>query len=261
MARRPPLELILAVVAIVIVTVWYVSLSRRGIPRPSGLVGHGLGVAGLLLMLATEILYPLRKRWRGLRYGPVRSWMQWHVFTGIVGPYLALLHTGGKFHGLAGLLAVWTLMTVASGFIGRYLFTAVPRTLSGVEMAASDLECQIAAADAEVQALGLGQLGTAAPAGAPEWWLVLGRPWLRWRQRRRVHGALASLGRVEPARCRKLERLLAERYRLQLQIHSLVAARRLLSLWRVCHIPLSGALFGLAFLHVGGSLYYATLMK
>ena len=59
----------------------------------------------------------------------------------------------------------------------------------------------------------------------------------------------------------QLQRLLAERYRLHLQIHSLTATRRLLGVWHALHVPLGGVLFVLAFIHIGAALYYATLLK
>jgi hypothetical protein len=37
--------------------------------------------------------------------------------------------------------------------------------------------------------------------------------------------------------------------------------RRLLSLWHLFHIPLGLVLFTLAFIHVGGALYYAAFLK
>ncbi|HYR11267.1 MAG TPA: hypothetical protein VEQ60_26030, partial [Longimicrobium sp.] len=55
-------------------------------------------------------------------------WMQAHVFAGLVGPYLVLLHTAFQFRGLAGVLALMVLVVVASGVVGRFAYTAVPKT-------------------------------------------------------------------------------------------------------------------------------------
>ncbi len=38
-------------------------------------------------------------------------------------------------------------------------------------------------------------------------------------------------------------------------------ARRLMSLWHTIHIPIGMALFISAFVHIGGAIYYATLLK
>ena len=67
---RNAYELIAALVAIVVITIAYAGLTWDGLPGPGTFVGHGLGIVGFLLMLATETLYTLRKRLRGLNYGP-----------------------------------------------------------------------------------------------------------------------------------------------------------------------------------------------
>jgi hypothetical protein len=258
---RPAYEIILALAAVVLATVLYLCLGQGGIPRPGGVVGHAFGVAGFVLMLGTETLYSLRKRGRRFTSGRLSTWLRFHIFTGIVGPYLVLLHSGGKFHGLAGVLTLLAVLLVVSGFVGRYIYTAVPRTLDGVEVAVRDLEGQIAATDQQLQALGAPALAIAkeVPQGGPT--AVLGRVWLRWRLRRRLRRAVRGLGAAGRAHAARLERLLEERYRLQMQINSLAAARRLLALWHALHVLLGVVLFTLAFVHIGAALYYATLMK
>jgi hypothetical protein len=61
-------------------------------------------------------------------------WLQLHIFTGLVGPYMVLLHTSWKFNGLAGVTTLLTVVIVISGFIGRYIFTLIPRSLDGLEI-------------------------------------------------------------------------------------------------------------------------------
>jgi hypothetical protein len=244
----------------------YVWVARRGAPRPGGLIGHCLGIVGFLMMLSTETLYSLRKRLPRFTLGRTNTWLQVHIFTGLVGPYLVLLHSAGKLNGLAGVLTLLTVVMVASGVVGRYIYTAVPRTLDGAEVAVLELEEQITAADGQLRALGLAPEETAALASATEvspsgWTAVLGRGLLRWRQRLRLRRALRGLAGEGRAQAAQLEKLLAERYRLQLQINSLAMTRRLLALWHVIHVPLSVALFTLAFIHIGAALYYATFLK
>jgi hypothetical protein len=106
----------------------------RKIPPASELFGHGIGILGFLLMLLTETLYSLRKRSRSVRWGKMSTWLQFHIFTGIVGPYMVLLHTSWKFNGLAGVTTLLTVVIVVSGFVGRYIFTRIPRTLDGLEI-------------------------------------------------------------------------------------------------------------------------------
>jgi hypothetical protein len=263
--RRAPYELVAALVVIVLVTVWYVRLARDAVPQASGLIGHSLGILGFVLMLATETLYSLRKHWQGFHFGSMQNWLRWHVFMGLVGPFLVVLHSGWKFHGLAGLLTALTIVMVFSGFVGRYIYTAVPRTLDGVEVAAAELEQRITTADRELKALGVDPKGMAALSAAsvaPSPWLaVLGRHWLRWRQRGRVRRALIGLAGADRARKVQLGKMLLARHDLLTRIQALAGVRRVLALWHALHVPLGGVVFTLAFVHVGAAIYYATLLK
>ena len=111
-----------------------VIFTARKIPVAGELFGHLLGIFGFILMLMTETLYSLRKRTRSASWGRMSTWLQFHIFTGLVGPYMVLLHTSWKFNGIAGVTTLFTLIIVISGFIGRYIFTRIPRTLDGLEI-------------------------------------------------------------------------------------------------------------------------------
>lgn len=127
-------ELWLAFLAAILITGLYglVVLLTREIPAAGNLFGHGLGIFGFLLMLLTETLYSLRKRMRTVRFGRMALWLRFHIFTGLVGPYMVLLHTSWKFNGLAGVTTLLTVVIVISGFVGRYIYTRIPRTADGV---------------------------------------------------------------------------------------------------------------------------------
>jgi hypothetical protein len=129
-------ELLLAFLFMVLITGIYglfVVLTRE-VPPAGELFGHGIGIFGFVLMLMTETLYSLRKRSRSMKWGRMSGWLQFHIFTGLVGPYMVLLHTSWKFNGLAGATTLLTVIIVVSGFIGRYIFTRIPRTMEGLEI-------------------------------------------------------------------------------------------------------------------------------
>ena len=268
-------ELWLSFIAIVLITLIYlfVVILFSAIPSASELFGHSLGILGFVLMLFTETLYSWRKRSRSARWGRMSSWLQFHIFTGIVGPYMVLLHTSWKFNGLAGIVMLLTVIIVASGFIGRYIYTAVPRSADGVEIEADELQRQVQAADVELQgwlaarpqelqALSQRLAVAAGPfseesGGAG---LIFGRVvqewklrWAWWNARQRLTG---------PARQQagQLARLLRRQRTLRRQVASLAMARRLLGLWHAIHIPVSMALFTAAFVHIVAAIYYATLL-
>jgi hypothetical protein len=217
----------MALVAIVAITGLYGGfVVAVGVPAASGFLGHTLGILGFGLMLMTETLYSLRKRALRRPWGTMRSWLQFHIFTGIVGAYLVFLHSAWSFQGLAGGLTFMTAVVVMSGFIGRYIYTAVPRTADGVVIEAQELQDQLVRAQEEVARTPANGQGT--PAG----------------QARRQE-------REAKRRLRELERQLA----------ALRWARRLLATWHTIHIPLGMVLFVMAFVHIGAALYYATLLR
>ncbi len=114
-----------------LLTAAYIVVLLPANPATRDLVGHFMGVVGLLLMLMTQTLYTLRKRGRWFRLGALRHWLSFHIITGIVGAWLALLHSAFEFRGVAGLSMAMTLLVVMSGFVGRYIYTAIPRLSDG----------------------------------------------------------------------------------------------------------------------------------
>jgi len=260
-------ELLFSLVAIVFITILYLLMVAiyRTSPVASGFYGHAMGILGFILMLMTEVLYTVRKHMNNARWGRMASWLEFHIFTGLVGPYLVLLHTSWKFNGLAGVLSLLTLMIVVSGFIGRYIYTAVPRTVDGVELSLAEMNDQIHRVEDSLAALQLepGEKPIAAitPAFAGPVGLVLGR--LGWEIQVGLAQRRAQRGLIGVARehARALQSLVRQRERLKRQMASIATARRLLAVWHAIHIPLGLTLFAMAFVHVIGAIYYASLLK
>lgn len=253
-------ELLLALLAILAITGLYLGVSFAiGVPPARSFFGHSIGVLGFMLMLATETLYSLRKRAIHRPWGRMTSWLQFHIFTGIVGPYLVFLHTAFAFQGLAGVVMLMTAVVVASGFVGRYIYTAVPRTADGLVVEAADLEARLRAAEAELASYtGSAALAGVAAGGAA---LILGRgfqdlgDWLRAQTRPKPEDAAAR------ERARQTAMAQHRLRELRRQLASLATARRLLATWHTVHIPLGMALFVAGFAHAAAALYYATLMR
>lgn len=266
-------ELWLAFIAVILITAFYLLMVTLlgGIPAASDFFGHSLGILGFLLMLMTETLYTLRKRSRRARWGRISSWLQFHIFTGLVGPYLVLLHTSWKFNGLAGIVMLMTVIVVASGFFGRYIYTAVPRSVDGAELEVLELEQRLNAAESEIDRW-LAAQPDLAPALArrvrhlavlPEsnFALLLGRPFADWSHRLDWWFTKRKLDRTQRVQMEQLQALLERRRRLYRQIATMAQARRFLATWHAVHIPLGVALFTAAFIHIGAALYFATLLR
>lgn len=255
-------ELWLSLVAVIAITGLYFGVSiRLGVPEARGLFGHSLGILGFTLMIATETLYSIRKRATRRVPGRMSDWLQFHIFTGIVGPYMVFLHSAWAYRGLAGIVLLMTVVVVASGFVGRYIYTAVPRTADGLVLEAEAIERALRQAEADLKGLQVEEAvvgGQALGAGAS---LVLGRGiqdlrerWREWSANRR----LDEVAREQASRKAMAQRRLRD---LRRQLASLATARRLLAVWHTVHIPLGMALFVAAFAHAGAALYYATLLR
>ena len=92
--------------------------------------GSGIGaifaIAGSTLMLA-PLFYLIIKRIKWIRkivtpMVSMRTLLSWHIYAGIIGPILVIIHTGHKYNSPLGIALTGSmLVVVASGFIGRYL--------------------------------------------------------------------------------------------------------------------------------------------
>jgi len=132
---RGNIELWLAFITCAVIAAGYglIVVWTQEVPAASELFGHTLGIVGFILMLLTETLYSIRKRSR-IAMGRMSTWLKFHIYMGLVGPFMVLLHSSWKFNGLAGATTLLTAIIVFSGFIGRYIFTRIPRTLDGMEI-------------------------------------------------------------------------------------------------------------------------------
>jgi hypothetical protein len=238
--------------------------TQNGIPEAGAFVGHSFGVIGFLLMLSTETLYSLRKRSASARWGKMSKWMQFHIFTGIVGPFMVLLHTAWRFQGLAGAVTLMTVVVVLSGFVGRYIFTSVPRNADGLLLEVEQLEENLIKIDKALRSVlpePEGFLGDPLEQSGTGSSLVLARGLSGWLTRTRIRRQLQRLGGLAAAQTRELERLLQRRHELLRQVRSQTIARRMLAVWHTIHIPLGMALFVMAFVHIGAALYYSTFLR
>jgi len=267
-------ELWYAVIAVLAISAAYlvVVLWIGGIPRAREFFGHTIGILGFLLMLMTETLYSQRKRSRSARWGRMSSWLEFHIFTGLVGPYMVLLHSSWKFNGLAGVVMLLTVIIVISGFIGRYIYTALPRTADGAEMASSLLETEIAGINAEVNDWLAGRpeeqvravarrLAIQPTQAANPLRLVFGRSLDDWRYRLTWQREIRKIDIQAVAQIEQLKILLQRQRSINRQIASLAMARRMLALWHAVHIPIGMALFSAALVHIVAAIYYATLLR
>jgi hypothetical protein len=214
--------------------------------RPSGTIGRALGVAGLAMM-TVPVIYGVRKRWaKAGGLGSMNRWLDVHIFCGTVGPVLVTFHSAMKFNGVVS-VAYWSMVAVMlSGFVGRYLYVRIPRSIRGTELSYAEIESQAAGLLAELAAAGVavGDLGAIRAARGP----------IARRARVRVHRRLVGQG-LNPDRAAHVVRMAAERALLLRRLDHLSRTRQLFALWHVFHLPLVYVMFAIVLLHIALAVY------
>jgi len=157
-------------------------------PRfPGSALGFVVGVAAAILMLV-PLVYVIAKRIPFLRarmtaHISMQSLLSLHIYAGIFGPLLALIHTGHRFDSLLGIaLTAVMLLVVVSGFAVRYLLTYVNHEIKDklllLQTARGDLDSAwgvLENSPAEMKAFpktpfllaALGSFGIEVPVGGP----------------------------------------------------------------------------------------------
>jgi len=114
----------------VLLLAWLGFLVHRSPSFAGSGVGLVFGISGAVLMLI-PLAYPIVKRIpainaRVTKHVSMQTQLTVHVYSGIFGPLLAIIHTGHKFDSPLGItLTAVMLLVVVSGFAVRYLLTYV----------------------------------------------------------------------------------------------------------------------------------------
>jgi hypothetical protein len=152
-AHKIFISILVAIVFITFITLFYkgisyyrISLEERfyhpdhNLLKPSGILGHGIGIAGSLLIIIGVSSYMARKRYRLLqRVGILKHWLEFHIFLCTLGPILILFHTAYKFGGLVA-ISFWSMVAVfLSGIIGRFIYLQIPRSIEGRELSLNEV--------------------------------------------------------------------------------------------------------------------------
>jgi hypothetical protein len=138
--------------------------------------------------MLVPLAYPIAKRIpflhaRMTSHVSMQSLLALHVYTGILGPLLALIHAGHKYDSVLGIaLTAVMLLVVVSGFAVRYLLTFVTHEIKDklilLQTARGDLDSAwgvLENSPAEMRAIpkapvltaGLASLGIELPVGGP----------------------------------------------------------------------------------------------
>ncbi|UCC81275.1 MAG: hypothetical protein JSW64_07945 [Candidatus Zixiibacteriota bacterium] len=232
--------------------------------RPAGDFGHGVGIIGTLMMLLM-LLYSVRKRTRIFRnWGRLNRWLDIHIFFGIIGPLLVVVHTSFKVQGLVA-VSFWSMVAVAmSGVLGRYLYLQIPRNIRGEQLSAQEIDDLKGELGGELvidgkidqnqierieKDLSLEQKGKRGTSG-----MLLAiitddfmRPFKMKRYRRRYLSSMNLPREVED----KILTLLLNRSLLNRKIVFLNQVQTLFHYWHVFHKPFAIIMYLIMLVHVG----------
>jgi hypothetical protein len=234
--------------------------------KPSGTVGQSAGVAAFLIFIFLW-LYPLRKRWKALSFtGGIGKWLDVHVTSALVLPPLLMIHAAWRADGVIGLGFVSMMIVWASGIVGRYLYTRIPRARSGMELTRDEVATQrkeliddIARTTGIPQEQVEATLDVTPPSAAHDGVLgvlsaLLANDITRWRMTRELGRRWKALAPAKhPLTTRRLKecvRLASREIELTQQARMLDATQKVFKWWHVAHRPFAMTALVAVVIHV-----------
>ncbi len=234
--------------------------------RPTGLIGHGLGIIGSFMILIGVASYMIRKRWTLLhRWGHLSQWLSFHIFMCTLGPFFVLLHTTFKVGNIVS-IAFWSMViVVVSGIFGRYVHAHIPKFEDGHFYTEGDIRRAQARILREVAE----KLQT-APEHLQTWlqhvlpqahiqsfgkalFFALQADFTRARRHRMLR---TMLQRTYPHAQTDVLPLLERYTNLELQRAIILPLQRAFGYWHTLHIPLAATMFLILIIHVGVAIAF-----
>lgn len=232
--------------------------------KPSGLIGHGLGIIGTLVIIIGVFGYMVRKRYRSLRkIGLLKHWLEFHIFLCTLGPIMVLFHTSFKFGGVVA-ISFWSMVAVfLSGIIGRFIYIQIPRTIEGRELSLNEVrEMKAVVGDSLPETLTLDtesynsiieltRLNT--DSGKKSGFFI--SYFEDQKALRKVHEILKQHHLPKPQR-RTIIRLVKGELALNHRIERLQTMQNLFKYWHVAHLPFALVMLVIMVIHVGVTVVF-----
>jgi hypothetical protein len=235
--------------------------------KPGGVLGHGLGVIGSLLIITGVASYMARKRYRFMsRMGLVKNWLEFHIFLCTLGPVLILYHTAFKFGGLVA-VSFWSMVAVfLSGIAGRFIYLQIPRSIEGGELELNEVRAmQSNLAEILKNASSLGEAGYSEimgslqkNTGSTSRNLLVSLLRNSKDDRKSVQTVRGVLKRNNLKRkdYRKIVSLVKADIRLSRRIERLDRMKNLFRFWHVAHLPFALIMLLIMVIHVGVTILF-----
>ena len=197
---------------------------------PGSLAGGLIGILGASLMLAPFAYLVIKrvpplKAWVTRRVS-MRTLLTIHIYAGILGPLLGLVHAAHKFESPLGVsLTGLMLVVVVSGYVGRYLLSQLGRAIRG-------RQSELTALRAALERL--------PPEEAP--------PWRRIRE--------VFVRAETDAKGPSATHLASAIADIEFAVRAEALLNVLFERWLKLHIIIAIALYALLALHIWSGLYY-----
>jgi hypothetical protein len=279
-AHRIFLSILVAIVFITLVLLIYRGLpyyklsleervyhSEHNALKPSGTLGHGIGIAGSLFMIVGIASYMVRKRYRSLsRLGLLKHWLEFHIFLCTLGPLLILFHTSYKFGGLVA-VSFWSMTAVfLSGIIGRFIYIRIPRNIEGHELSLNEingLKTNVAEIARNNYSLDEESYNILTNSIKNKVSLYHKNPVVRYIKKHLDNHRSVKLVRdvlkrnkLPDAEIKKILALVKDDIRLNRRIEQLDTMQNLFKYWHVAHLPFAFIMLVIMVIHVGVTVLF-----
>lgn len=207
--------------------------------KPSGYIGHGLGIVGTLLIIVGLFGYMVRKRMKVFsRIGVLKYWLELHIFMTTLGTVFVLFHTSFKFGGIVS-IGFWSLIIVwISGVIGRFIYLQIPRTIDGRELSLQEVKDMKNLLDLELKN-------------------KYGIDFSEVRNTRFSQLRLRFLSQnISKEDLRKIKALIRNERSIERRINKLATMQNLFKHWHVAHLPFALIMLVIMIIHVAVVLFF-----
>jgi hypothetical protein len=235
--------------------------------KPSGILGHGLGIIGSLFMIIGVFTYMARKRYRFLsRLGLLKHWLDFHIFLCTMGPILVLFHTAFKFGGIVA-VSFWSMVAVfLSGVIGRFIYLQIPRSIEGRELSLNEVkEMRSNVAGIVRNSYNMDEESFNTIENSLKKKVEVYRQnavsrmigkYFNTRKSLRAVKKILRRNRIPKAEYKKLLSLIKEDLILSRKIEQLDTMQNLFKYWHVAHLPFALVMLVIMVIHVGVTLVF-----
>jgi len=234
--------------------------------KPSGPVGHGLGIVGTLLIIIGVSSYMIRKRSKRLRsVGVLKHWLEFHIFLCAIGPVMVLFHTAFKFGGIVS-ISFWSMVAVvASGIIGRFIYIQIPRTIEGRELSLGEVrEMRVNIGNVLKSKYNLSEAGYQAIMDTTQksdhskskgFGDFIRKTFYDAKTIRSVKAVIRQQG-LTRVQAKQILQLVKNEMTLNNRIERLLTMQKLFRYWHVAHLPFAIIMLVIMVVHVGVTLAF-----